>query len=87
MNGAHVSGAGIGAVIGAILVSLFRRYSVAGITAAEAALIGAGCVAAGTGIAHAVWSIGLGPMCDRLLHGPKTAPPPVAAAPAPNPPQ
>ena len=79
MNATHVSGAAIGAALGAILAAALHRYHVTAITDAEAALIGAAMVALCTGLAHAFWNIGLGPIFSRIVHGPakqQSAPPP-----------
>lgn len=84
MGAVHVSGAAIGAALGAILAASLHRYHVTAVTDAEAALIGAAMVAACVGIAHALWNIGLGPIFDRILHGPaKPSPPPQTTPPPP----
>ena len=79
MSTAHVSGAALGATLGAILAAALHRYHVTAITDAEAALIGAAMVALFVGVAHAVWNVGLGPILQRVMHGPparQTPPPP-----------
>lgn len=70
MNVNHVSGAAVGAVLGAILVACLHRYGIAAISDSQAALIGAGTAAAGVGVAHALWTVGLLPIIHRILHGP-----------------
>lgn len=78
MDASHVSGAALGATLGAILAAALHRYHVTAVTDAEAALIGAAFVALGVGIAHALWTIGLGPIFSRIIHGPsrpQVAPP------------
>jgi hypothetical protein len=90
VTAAHVSGATLGAALGAILAASLHRYHVTAVTDAEAALIGAAMVAVGTGAAHAVWNVGLGPLWARILHGPSPVrgvpvlvPPTVPAQPPP----
>ena len=84
MNASHATGAALGAILGAILVASLKRYGVTSLSLADASLVGSGMIAAGTGVAHAAWNIGLSPIFSRLIHGPgeNTGPPP-ADDPAP----
>lgn len=84
MNASHVTGAGIGAVLGAILAAALDKYTGLTISTAEAALIGAAVAGLGVGVAHAVWNVGLGPIFRRIIHGPQSASP--SPPPAPPPP-
>lgn len=76
MSAAHVTGGALGVALGAILASLLRRFGGVSLSYADAALLGGALGAAGVGIAHAVWHIGLGPIFARILHGPGSKPGP-----------
>lgn len=82
MNASHVTGAGLGAAFGALLVGLLHHFNVTVLSDTDAALIGAAFVALGVGVAHAVWNVGLGPVLNRILHGPAKAAPVVVVPPA-----
>lgn len=83
MKQEHLTGASVGAIIGVLFVGLAHHYGVHSITVTDGSLIGIGCAAAGVALAHAVWTIGLGPIFSRIVHGP--AKPSAPAPPVPPP--
>jgi hypothetical protein len=84
MDASHVTGAGLGALAGALLVGLLHHFHVTTISDADAALTGAAFAALGVGAAHAFWNIGVGPIFSRIVNGPaKPAVPPVVIPPGP----
>lgn len=74
MKPEHLTGAAIGAIIGTLFVGLAHHYGIHAITVTDGTMIGVGCVAAGVAAAHAVWTIGLGPIFSRIIHGPPPKP-------------
>lgn len=68
MNGSHLAGAGVGALVGAILVSLGSRIGL-DLTAYDAATLGMAAVAAGLAIGHAIGEFGLFGIGRILLYG------------------
>lgn len=69
MNGAHVTGAALGALLGAVLAPLLARYGV-NVTDTTASLIGTGAVALGVGLGHVVSTQGVWPALKRVFVGP-----------------
>lgn len=84
MDASHATGAGLGTLAGALLVGLLHHFKVTSISDADAALIGAATAALGVGVAHAFWNIGVGPIIQRVIHGPSKQPavivPPIPTA-------
>jgi hypothetical protein len=74
MNGSHVAGGGLGALLGIILASLGSKVGLH-LDDATAALLGTGCVAVGLAVGHAfgkAWSgPGVFPALHRGFYGPK----------------
>jgi hypothetical protein len=68
MDGTHIAGAGIGAIVGAVLVALGTRIGL-DLTNVDSATLGITCVGAFTGIGHAIGSVGLIGIGNVLLHG------------------
>lgn len=68
MNGSHVAGAGFGAVVGAILVSLGSRIGL-DLTGYDAATLGMAALAVGLAVGHAVGEVGLIGIGRVILHG------------------
>lgn len=71
MRPSHVTGGVIGGLLGAAFAGLAHHYGLTSLSETDAALVGAGAVAAGVAAAHAIWNIGLGPIFARIAHGPK----------------
>lgn len=68
MTGSHIAGAGVGALVGAILVSLGTRIGL-DLTNFDSAALGMAAVGAFTGVGHAVGEYGLVGIGAVLLHG------------------
>jgi hypothetical protein len=68
MNGSHVAGAGFGAIVGAILVSLGGRIGL-DLTSYDAATLGMGALAVGLAVGHAIGEVGLVGIGRVILHG------------------
>ena len=79
MNGAHISGAGIGTLVGAVAAQALKKWAGVNLDSADAALIGSGALAAGAGVAHVISSVGLIPAIRRALLGPEVKLEPPAA--------
>lgn len=69
MNGAHVTGGAIGALVGAVVAPLLARYGVH-ITDSTASLIGVAAVSLGVGLGHVVSTEGIWPAIKRVFVGP-----------------
>lgn len=74
MNGSHVAGAGFGALIGAVLVSLGGRIGL-DLTNFDSATLGIAAVAAGTAVGHALGEYGVKGIAQTIWAGRHTAPP------------
>lgn len=70
MKPSHVTGGAIGGLLGVLAVGLAHHFKITSMTDTDAALVGGAAVGAGVGIAHAVWNIGIAPLCKRLWRGP-----------------
>lgn len=68
MTGSHIAGAGIGALVGAILVSLGTRIGL-DLTNLDAATLGMAAVGVFLGIGHAIGEYGLLGIGSRILRG------------------
>lgn len=71
MNGSHIAGAGLGALVGAILVSLGSRIGL-DLTNFDAATLGMAAIGAGTGIGHALGEYGLSGIVQTIWKGRKS---------------
>ena len=91
MNALHITGAGLGTILGTLLAPALKKYAGYDITATEAANLALYGLGAGLGLAHAIGLYGLAGIGRILLHGTAAPPmvtaiPPVPAPPAPAPP-
>ena len=87
MNASHVTGGGLGALLGVVISALLSKYANYDVTVTDAALIGSSAVAAGVGLGHAVGKFGIKGLFSRLWSGePKPAPPVAKPAVVPPPP-
>lgn len=77
MNASHVSGGGLGAVLGALAVALLKHYGIS-LSDWDSSLIGSAALGAGVGVAHAVWRYGLVGIAKTILRGSQLAEPPAA---------
>lgn len=77
MTGSHVAGAGIGAIVGTVLVALGTRIGL-DLTNVDAAVIGGAAIAVGAGALHVLgkaWTgAGILPSLRRGFFGPKPEP-------------
>lgn len=73
MNGSHIAGAGVGALVGSILVALGQRIGL-DLTNFDSVEIGVAAVAFGTGLGHAIGSYGLSGVLSVIWRGRKTSP-------------
>lgn len=79
MNGSHIAGAGFGAIVGAVLVSLGGRIGL-DLTNFDSATLGMAAIAAGVGVFHAVSEYGVKGIAKTIWAGrAKPAPAPVVA--------
>ena len=75
MNASHVTGGGLGALLGVVISALLSKYANYDVTVTDAALIGSSAVAAGVGLGHAIGLYGIKGLFARLWSGePKPAP-------------
>lgn len=90
MTASHVTGGGLGAVLGAAAVGLLKRYTSYDATAVDASVIGSAALSAGVALGHGVSVYGVRGLVGSLWRGspsPAEEPAPgVAAAPPPAPP-
>lgn len=70
MDASHVTGGALGALAAIVTVGLLRHYGASSIDPTEATAAAGAAIGAGVAVAHAVWNIGLGPIINRVLHGP-----------------
>ena len=84
MNGGHITGTGLGGLVGIILAALGKRIGLT-LDDATSAMLGAGCVAAGLAVGHAVsvaWQgAGILPSLRRGFLGPRSPKIPASALP------
>jgi hypothetical protein len=59
VNAGHVTGGGIGALLGATLAALLNKYANYSLSDADAALIGSACLSAGAGLGHGIYTYGV----------------------------
>lgn len=89
MDGSHVAGAGIGAIVGATLVALGNKIGL-NLTNLDSATLGMAAIGAFVGLAHGIGKYGLAGLGGILLHGSPKPPPavvvPVVAGLDPAPP-
>jgi hypothetical protein len=70
MNGAHVSGGALGAVLAAILSPLLTSWGLGTLPDSTYALIGSLGLAMGVGLGHVIATQGLWPALKRVFTGP-----------------
>lgn len=85
MNGSHISGASVGAIVGTILVALGHRIGLT-LSDVDASTLGIAAVGVGIGLGHAIGRYGIIGIFRNTLHGlpqpldPPPPPPPVPPA-------
>jgi hypothetical protein len=68
LQSSHVTGAGVGAFVGATVAGVLNRYRIT-ISPADAALIGSFALSAGVGLGHVVAQYGVFPALKKLFVG------------------
>src|SRR5579884_2956234 len=89
VNGSHIAGSGLGALLGVALAALGSRVGLH-LDDTTAAMLGTGCVGVGLALGHAfgkAWNgVGVFPSLGRGFFGPRHPSAPAAAGQPPAPP-